>query len=175
MPCVGAKYYTSGQSYPNALKVRITDQAYTSQQEMYFTTRHSPHNCRAAIIFVLGMHYVHYIINCQPTYVVCYIIFYDTPPDQPLCVALHISSTNTGFSAGDVIFLMILHQLLPIVFTSIHFSIGEVIFFYDTPPDQPPDCLCKHDKKFKMICWNMGLSTTHCLCKNDKYFNDLSE
>jgi len=25
---------TGGQSYPNALKVRITDQAYTSQQEM---------------------------------------------------------------------------------------------------------------------------------------------
>jgi len=31
---VWAKYCAGGQSYPNALKVRITDQAYTSQQEM---------------------------------------------------------------------------------------------------------------------------------------------
>ena len=40
---------------------------------------------------------------CTLYYVVCYIIFYDTLLEQPLCVASHISSTNTGFSAGDVV------------------------------------------------------------------------
>ena len=101
LPCVGQilcwrAINTGGQSYPNALKVRITDQAYTSQPEMsgasappnismqqhaplemYFTNRHSQHNCGGAITFALGMHYVHYIINfnCKPPYVVCYIFF----------------------------------------------------------------------------------------------------
>jgi len=63
--------------------------------------------------------------------------WYSTRPTTVCCLTHFLHKHRFLCWWCNFFYIMMLCQPLPIVFTNIHFSIGEVIFFNDTPPDQP--------------------------------------